>query len=328
MSEVEFNRAIFGCRMSVNFLGIIGNIITFVVFARPAFRKNSISTYCCALAVVECFTILQVYSDLNLVVWYIYPQDQSNVGCKISYYVTVAFSSISGWILVMFAVDKLINMRGKNHKYQFIKKRSFQLAIIGIIVLANTLLYSEILVLLNLSVYNNTTTLDENLDGAYYCSSSGMPYYNIVGAVYLVEASLIPFGFMIWSSIKIIKAINMSRQKSIQPGNAASLAKRKSRDFKFAITSLTFNVTFILLKLPFVLYFIFAGFGIDLSNYYYMLSSLLFYVNASIGFVVHVVSNSLFRKEILVMLHLATKNQVDFQTTLITVRPLRNSIEA
>lgn len=92
------------CRVIIISLGLLGNIISFIIFSRKTFRKNSISTYCRALAVLDCIIII----ELIHIVHYIINStklDFSNLTdatCKIFYYLSAQYGSIPAWILVAF----------------------------------------------------------------------------------------------------------------------------------------------------------------------------------------------------------------------------------
>ena len=56
-ADLKFEIAINAIEVAVISIGLIGNLLTIIVFLRKTFRNNSISTYCRALAVVECLTL-------------------------------------------------------------------------------------------------------------------------------------------------------------------------------------------------------------------------------------------------------------------------------
>lgn len=312
----QLARIVYGTRAVVNIVGILGNIVSFIIFSRAVFAKNSINIYCRALALSYCFTLNQLYVDINLSLFDIYPASQSDAFCKTFFYISVVGSAIPAWIIVFFSLDKMLSMK-KSPRFDFIKKRSFQIGLIIGIVVFHLLIYLEIPILIHLVPHKTRNNLS--------CETSSIPYDNIVGLLYLFEASLIPFAFMFGSSMSIVKMIGRSRRKSIVGREAVK--KRKSRDLKFAITSLTFNVLFIILRLPLVIFYVLTGTGIEVVDDYFQIATLLFYINSSICFVVYYVSNSLFRKEFLMFF--PWNNRVDpgsQQTTIITVRP-RASID-
>lgn len=319
MAQDAFNIFIFVSRGSVNFLGIIGNLISFIVFCRPVFRKNSISVYCCALAIFDCFVLNQLIMDIYLLFFDYFPPNYSEITCKIYYYISTAFSNIPAWILVSFSIDKMLSMK-TSKRFEFIKKRSFQIGIIAVFAIVNILLFAEILVLLKRVPLYPNNSLD------LICDLNKMPLVSIFGALYLLIGSIVPFIIMSFSSVSIFKLLKESRKKTIGNGNSALVYNRKNRDFKFAVSSLTFNCLFITLKMPIAIYYVLSSAGLNIPNYIFNCASLLFFTNSSIGFLVHLISNSIFRKELGTILrkylHLSV-NQVPM-STLIAVRPLRS----
>lgn len=315
-----FYMFIYISRGSVNLLGIIGNLISFVVFCRPVFTKNSISVYCCALAIFDSFlAINQLYIDIYLSLDY-FPPEHSDIVCKIYYYITTAFSGIPAWILVAFSIDKILSMR-KSRRLELIKKRSFQFGIIAVFAISNILIFSEVLALIGL------VPVDESNFTEFTCDLTEMPYVGIIGGLYLLEASIVPFLIMFGTSITIVRLITRSGRKSIGYGKNALAQRRKTRDFKFAVTSLTFNCLFITLRLPLVLFYILTSVEIYVTDSYLQIASLLFFINSSISFLVHFASNSIFRKELVILFKIRLPFKVTRMpsTSIIHVHPLNSS---
>ena len=311
---------IFVSRGSVNFLGIIGNLISFIVFCRPVFRKNSISVYCCALAIFDCFTLNQLIMDINLIFFDYFPPYYSDITCKVYYYISIAFSNIPAWILVSFSIDKMLSMTNSK-RFKFIKKRSFQIGIIAVYAIVNILLFSEILVLLKRVPLYSNNSLDLT------CDLNKMPLVSIFDALYLIIGSIIPFMIMSFSSVSTFKVLKESRKKTIGNGNNLLVYNRKRRDFKFAVSSLTFNCVFITLKMPLAIYYILDSLGLSMTNNFLLFSSLLFFTNSSIGFLVHLISNSIYRKELGIILRKVfpfSINKVP-KNNVLNVRPLRST---
>ena len=94
-------------RFGVMATGIVGNFISFLIFSRKAFRKNSINVYCRALSISDSLIIsFQFANDFALIFFNIDLFSSSNAFCKLSNYIFVSASPISGWILVAFSIDK------------------------------------------------------------------------------------------------------------------------------------------------------------------------------------------------------------------------------
>lgn len=306
-------------RVIIMIIGILGHILSFIVFSQPVFRKNSISAYCRTLAVFECFTVNQLISDISLAFFKTYLPISSHTYCKIFYFISSAFSSIPGWILVFFSFDKMISMRQQvSDKLDFIKKRSFQFATIGFIVLANLVIYSEIAILLNVVVFNLTTFEDGSESTfriVYSCDLENMQFSGFVNWFYLFESSVIPFGLMTFTSVVIVRWLIRSR-KSLEKSSrdVQQIKERRTRDVKFAITSLALNVLFVVLKLPMTLYYLLDLYGRWKSAEFYNFCIELFFLNSSITFFVHLISNSLFRKQLKMFLSFHISNSVGVTT--------------
>ena len=320
MATSDFVQAIYATRGIINLLGVLGNIITFIVFCRPVFRKNSISIYCSTLALFDSYIIVQLVADFSLFFNNVFPPDDSEAWCKLYNYISTAFSAIPAWVLVMFSLDKFWNMK-TNNRFGFIKKRWFQVIVVLLNVVIHLLFYCEILILLNRrSIRQNT---------AYSCDFQYMNYFIIFNGIYLVESNILPFIIMIVTSVLMTKALVSSRRKvqgNNTAGTSSNIKSRKSRDFKFAVTSLTFNIVFIVLKMPLTIYYLLYVAGLDAGSYYYQISTVLFYTNSSINILVHLTSNSIFRTELWILIKLPfVRNTTQQASQTIESNPVPNS---
>ena len=265
-------------------LGIIGNIISFIVFTRKAFRNNSISTYCRALAVADLFIIVEL---INNVFNYINKTKIYNINeptCKVFYYLSMQYTSIPAWILVSFSIDKMLNM--KMSPPNILKSKRFQWSLVLGIFLFHFVLYSELLIILKLE---KTSPLNS------YACNFGMfdNYYPFVFA-HLTENCVIPFSIMIVTSIVTIKKLIESRRSLERTGRIGN-KQRKNRDMKFAISSLTFNLVFIAFKMPFFIT------NIIYHEIFFQVAFILFLINCSFNFLIHFITNSIFRREFFVI---------------------------
>ena len=299
---MDFTKVMSACQISIIILGLVGNILTFIIFSRPVFAKNSISTYCRALALIDCFTVYVLVSDIGFVFFNIFFTEKFNLACKLTYYIPMSFSSMSSWILIAFSVDKVLSMKNKAN---FIKKRPFQYAVISGIVLFDLLLYIEIPIFISIdTIFNITTVLN--------CDLAKISFGDIITLVSLIEGSLLPFAIMIFSSIISIKMIRDSTKNIQFHFNESNILNRTTRDFKYAITSVSFNIMFVLLKSPIIIVYVLKSYIPSVSTNTIFVSLLFYFINYSSGIFVHLVSNSIFRREILIFLGLRKSNQVSY----------------
>jgi len=270
------------------FIGVIGNIISFIVFSRKTFRKNSISIYCRALAVFDSNILSHAVMNLIILINGYSAAFSSDIACELYGYVMYAVGSIPGWILIAFSVDKLLSLRRVTGT---MKRPIIHYSIITAIVLIHLILYIVIPIYLRTVVIPGYGVL---------CDVSTLSFGDVINIVYMAESSIIPFVIMFITSIITIKLLWKSR---CQVGMAVNLGsqqnKRKNRDAMFALTSLTFNILFIVLKMP-LLVCLTIGFSF-LNNYALEFSGLLYFLNLSIGFFVHFIANSLFRRELFIL---------------------------
>ena len=277
------------------FIGLLGNILSIIIFSRKTFQNNSISTYCRALAIFDCIIIVeliqnigQLYSKFTFSII-----NQNDAFCKIFSYFITMYSGISAWILVAFSIDKMLSM-SRNSRL-ILKKKWFQWSIIAVIFLINIFLYLEIPIFLirhRINFYYDTV----------YCDVSSLEFFRVLIIGYLFETDIIPFFIMLITSIVTIWLLYKSRNALSQSGNIHR--KRKFRDAKYAISSLTFNFMFIALKIPLVIAYTKIAYNTEIDLYFYEISLFLFFVNASSNFYVHFVTNSIFRKEFFVIVKL------------------------
>ena len=293
------------CRIAVITIGLLGNILTFIVFSRPVFAKNSISTYCRALAVFESLTVYQLVADIIFVFYKDFIPQSSDLGCKLVNYFGMLNGSIPGWILIAFSIDKVLSMK---NRAKFIKKRSFQYAVISGIVVFHLLIYIEVPIYLVRIVNPNAPAY------TIRCDLSTLWFGDIISMVYLIEGTLLPFIIMLCSSIistKMIRDSAMNIQNHVTQLNDPS---RKNRDFKYAITSISFNLMFLLFKTPVIICFFVKSYIPDVSVVTIYWLVLIFHINYSSGFFINLVSNSIFRREFLVLLRFRTPTQTSYHT--------------
>ena len=297
-----FEKAIFYLNISQDViiaLGIIGNVLSFLVFSRRAFDKTPIQTYGRALAIFDCFTIIQLTTQILALYFNIDLFLKSNLSCKLLYYAIDGLAPNSSWILVLLSIDTVISISilpSSNKLVDFIRRKNVRISIILLTVLLHLSIFS--LIPIELEIVNVTKF------GTYNSTIESCDLHNIRNAktlaiLYFVQANFIPFFLTTLTTVIISVSLYRSRKKSL---NMKSSKLRKSRDRKFALNSIALNVIFILLTSPLVFSYIFSTY-----NYYdaFMIekaTAIFFDMNFSIHFVTHFVVNSLFRKEFLDMI--------------------------
>ena len=272
-------------------IGIIGQILSIIIFSRKTFRNNSISTYCIALSTNEFLSLFQLATDIGILAFNLNLTDQSESLCKVYNYMLLIYNSVQPCILVAFSVDKLLNMRTRS--IPIIKKKWFQWSVVAAIVLFNSLLYLELPILVKRR---------EIVPGYIICDQTTIGFLPTLMIVIVLETCIIPFIIMIVSSLLTIRLLIKSRNSIERNGKLSN--DRKIRDKKYALSSIAFNIAFLLLKTPAMIYYTLFAFYYYYDVYYLNISFLLSYINSSSFFFIHLVTNSLFRREFLILIGL------------------------
>ena len=308
MSELAFVSSVLD--VVVLSIGLIGNIISIIIFSRKTFRNNSISTYCIALAISECLSIIQL---INII--YYFPNNDflfnlNDTSCKIVHIGIILLSGIPPFIMAAFSVDKLLSMR--TNSIAILKKKWFQWSVVAAIVLFNIGFYMYYPILVKRT---------EIFPGYFLCNGYTIGFYTIHQILVIFEICIIPFAILMITSILTIRQLFKSSNSIERNGKMSK--ERKSRDRKYAITSVTFNIMFIVLKLPSAFFYILMVLYNYFDAYYFNIANLLFFIISSSSFFVHLVTNSLFRKEFLVLFRLTNRTNESSVISSLKLRPIR-----
>jgi hypothetical protein len=296
-------------------MGSIGNCLVYKIYSTPRFRKLSISLYFMAASIVDLVMV-----TVNLIILYsnfqfnFVPQNQNDILCRLAWWLTFAFGPISPWLSVAISFDRFFNVLYPR-RFPILTKFNFQLSIILAVCLYNFLYYAQILWNFNWTPNGsviNTTSFDPVLNETVVTSSfegdgSGqcnMTTGNILFWMDLFNSTLVPFVLMIFLSCAMIRGIRESRKRM-----TVINSKTQLRDQKFAITTITLNVVFLVFNLPVAIYNLLAYYLISMDpNLSYVLQAfsagLLYQGYYAIGFYVQLIVNSMFREEFLRMIKL------------------------
>lgn len=141
------------------FVGIIGNILSVLVFFRTKLRKLSSSYYLAALGMSDtCFLVLSFITWLNFVDINL---TNHNVACQLYYYLQGVCSFLSVWYVVAFTVERFIAVLYPLKRQSMCTVRRAVIVLCGLTVAA--LIFSAPLLYLFRPVYhaeNNVTVCD------------------------------------------------------------------------------------------------------------------------------------------------------------------------
>ena len=160
----------------------------------------------------------------------------------------------------------------------------------------------------------NTATLIKNgnqISITWQCTLKSLSFYQEFSIVYLVQAYFVPFALMLTSSVLIIRGLYKTR-KRIETHDNREMKSRKVKDIKFAVSSIVLDFLFIVLTTPQILtYIIVISDRATLALYGYS-TALIFSVNFSKSFFAYLLSNSIFRKELMKIIKSIKSGNISF----------------
>jgi hypothetical protein len=96
-------------RYGITATGVVGNLISALIFSRKTFRNNSIGIYCRTQALVDMLLLsLQLINQSFTLFATSDVFSTVSAPCKIILYSNTAVAAISAWITVVLSIDKLI----------------------------------------------------------------------------------------------------------------------------------------------------------------------------------------------------------------------------
>ena len=178
-------------------------------------------------------------------------------------------------------------------RFRIRKKLFFQLIISCFIICFNFCLYTPYwFYYLKETIKNQTNKT--SLFYSYECLSP----FAWLKFISLLQQCLIPFSLMLLFTLLTIRIVFNSRKAS-----SNNTSTSKSKDLKFAISSITFNILFLLLCSPyFILLLIkdYSDFFNNKADMFILLNSIsyfLYYISSCLSIFTNYVSNSIYKKE-------------------------------
>jgi hypothetical protein len=277
-------------------IGLAANCLSFLIFSRKKFKKTVFSIYYrfyLAFQILNLITPINKMLELNFAFHFTRISDFT---CKIRHYYMNANYSISSTLLTVISIDRYLSICHST-KYFWRKNPTFQILTSCIVILFNFLFNS-------LSLVNNLKEIKTNRTNetkiSFKCIPPGITY----DLMKLLQHSLIPFCLMIIFTLLTLKTIFNSR-------NNINSKRLQSKDVKFAIASIVNNLIFFLFQTPYTILTIIDDYVIsfdsaNLNDLKKLLQAIFYsfaYINLGLTFFINYFVNSMFRKEIEVLLY-------------------------
>ena len=277
-------------------LAIIGNFISALIFNRKNLTKYS----ACHLYKLSCFSyIVSAITMFVPTIIILFDYDiQDEFFCKLR--LIIYWSAISSWILAYISFDRMISIAYPK-RLEILKKKNFHYLIIGLIIAYNFIVYGILAGPNQDIIFFNETNPANNASyrTLILCGFKTYEFFESTSIFDLINFSALPFTLMIVFSI--ISVITLFKNRKIINKKKVSKQEkaRQKRDIRFAVTSISLNVIFLVFTLPFVVLQIIKD---SLNNgefdLLYEITGLLYVSGLTFNFLVYYTSNKLFRNEV------------------------------
>ena len=296
----------------VFFLGVLGNMLIIAVLMRPKFQNMSSRKILCVLSLNDMLSIMTIliYHGSAFDFNFIY---ENKIACQILALFYYQFGAVAGWTMCLVNIERLISIKYSQVKL-FVDNRIFTIILLLLyggnfgVYLARSLqvaIYDGI----SNELITNFTDLNDN--DSIICDVYDPNADFIYSMIDLVNSTLVPFLLMIVSSILIIKSIYDIRKRLLINHTIKDM-RRFKRDLQFSITILVLDLFYFAFNLPYCLY---SFLGDPLNDFMFTVMDMIFYTQYIFNILAYVILNSEFQKELLVMLHISTKQLNVFTKT-------------
>lgn len=316
-------------------LGLIGNMLCFIVMKRKSLRQRSYSHFLCALAVFDSLTL--VGRQVDLVNMYLDKYTEignmfstfSDFGCKIYFFSLNICYLMSAWLIVCMSLERLQAVCFPFKKTP-LKTQSGAVSIISCLFL-----------ILSLSQFFRFSFFGRSGSrcGAYVEHREIYLNLHIYGYMFTLMFGF-PFFVVLIGNFSVLLKIRRIQKDIYERSNGGksnmcqSRAVFRKRSFKTTATLLTISFTYIVTMLPLLIISIILYAVVDMNTIegiylYFRLKpyseviSTFSYINYSINFCIYVLSGKLFRKELNRMFtHLRSSSQ----TTGMVIKASRQEL--
>lgn len=291
-------------------VGLIGNITGLFVIKRKRLKKIGPRNIYLYLFCMDTMYLIQIIMPFLLFAFNIDMSTFNQFSCKLYQYLNYSLDTQSSMLLVYISFERLILIKYPT-RVLILRKNNIQFVYFLTVFIYNLIFYLPIPFYYKLqpTMVNNTTTTNNNNSTEYvmYCTFISLNSQLILGNMDLINRVLIPLILMIAFSSVLINHIYKSRLRIFNNNNNNNDLTRQynrnnrcfQRDLKFAITSISLNLFYVLFNLPISI----AAF---FPNYYlyftYPTFLILFYFSYTINFYIILITNSLVRNEFIKML--------------------------
>ncbi len=238
-------------------IGIVGNILSIIVFSRKGLHGTITSLLFRALAICDILSLFEISEKLFLI-WDIDTIQANKLSCQVCFYFIWVVKTCAAWMLVFISVERCIGIY-KPHMAKLICTKQRAKIAIGLLIVSAMVIYAPFL----------------KLYGVHHCYRAVLgrevpfcvrprdilPVYNNVAPWFeLVFYSLAPFVFILILNIAISVRLIISQQRRNETLNVDSGADSNMHGLTAML--LTTSTAFMVLTLPFCMYYLLRKYSV------------------------------------------------------------------
>ena len=276
---------------TVLIFGLVGNLLGIYIMLR---RRHFPSRF----MFVNLFIFDSIYL-INLLVNYLEVSFgvtitiSSSMSCKIQNYFSYSLATISPMILAFISCERFFEIKYPVKELSF-GKRKIQIIYLGVILFFNILFYLPFPILVD------KFSIRDEAHHYVMCSFINSILVTVLSYMDLINRVVVPFLLMLICSVSLLVSLRSNRVLNNR---------------NLVITSVTLNLVNILLTVPILLHSFFS-----ISEFSFTLTLYIFYVSYAINFYILVLTDSLIRSQLLILLKLKTSNDQDYQISYTQIQ--------
>lgn len=222
-------------RLTMKYVGLVGNLLMLAVYSQGSLRKLSLSIY------IRCLAVFCACS--NLYYWFIdyhsfSEADQYQILCGLKVFFNFYLRPQCAWFEVAACLDRFLIILFPFNLGIFVRKP---------LVRRGTIVF---LILLNFGSYFNIF-MDNKLERFNQCL---LIIYNDQGVVDIVIGAAVPFTLMTMLSIATFVGVIKAHRRVKSIAKEDRSRRTLVRDIRFGITMIVLNILFLLFNLPYRLF--------------------------------------------------------------------------
>ncbi len=278
-------------------IGIVGNILSIIVFSRKGLHGTVTSLLFRALAVFDMLSLFEISEKLFLI-WDIDTIQVNKLSCRVCFYFIWVVKTCAAWMLVFISVERFIGIY-KPHMAKLICTKTRAKIAIGLLIISAMAIYAPFLKLYGVR-HRYRAALGRE---APYCMRPRdiFPVYkNVAPWFELVFYSLAPFVFILILNIAISVRLIITQRRRNETLNVDSGADSNMHGLTAML--LTTSTAFMVLTLPFCMYYLLRKYSV-ISKYnkqphFKDIALVMQQTNHAINFFIYCFSGPRFRREL------------------------------